>query len=56
MPVQEVSIEDSGSVCTLSRRRPARAAEQSEAAWGGAPGQGADRTAIFYTTTVLRYI
>lgn len=37
--VHEGSIEDSGSVCTLSRRRPARAAEQREAARGGAPGQ-----------------
>ena len=55
MPVHEGSTEDSSPVCTMSRRHPARAAEQSEAARGGAPGQGADRTAIFYTTTILPY-
>ena len=40
MPVHEGSIEDSGSVCTLPRRRPAHAAEQRDAARGGAPEQG----------------
>jgi len=40
MPVHEGSIEDSGSVCTLLWRRPARVAEQRDAARGGAPEQG----------------